>query len=150
MDIVCTKWVSPHWFTSAISQQLPPGIEVLQVYQIAPIMPALQSQVRFAEYRVEVETEKEPADIESAVTGLLSMKHLPWQHQRDTGRRSYDLRALINDLWLIDWHHTYVTIGMRLRCDESGSGRPEQVAAALGFSHHPRLMHRTKLILKTS
>ncbi len=150
MDIVCTRWVSPHWFTSVVSQQLPPGIEILQVYQIAPTMPALQSQVRYAEYRVEVETEKEPTDIESAVTSLLSMKHLPWQHQRDTGRRSYDLRALIDDLWLIDWHHPYATIGMRLRCDNSGSGRPEQVAAALGFSHHPRLMHRTKLILKTS
>jgi len=150
MDIVCTRWVSPHWFTSAVSQQLPPGIEILQVYQIALTMSALQSQVRYAEYRVEVETEKEPVDIESAVTSLLSMKHLPWQHQRDTGRRSYDLRALIDDLWLIDWHHPYAAIGMRLRCDNSGSGRPEQVAAALGFSHHPRLMHRTKLILKTS
>ncbi|MFC2016940.1 TIGR03936 family radical SAM-associated protein [Chloroflexota bacterium] len=150
MDIVCTKWVSPHWFISAVSQQLPPGIEILQVYQIAPGMPSLQSQVRYAEYMVEVETEKERKDIGPAITSLLSMKHLPWHHQRDTGRRSYDLRALIDDLRLIDWHHPYATIGMRLRCDNSGSGRPEQVADALGFSHHPRLIHRTKLILKTS
>ena len=150
MDIVGTKWVSPHWFTAAASQQLPPGIEILQVYQIALTMPSLQSQVRYAEYRVEVETEKGQMDIESAVTSLLSIKHLPWQHQRDTGRRSYDLRALIDDLWLIDWHHPYATIGMRLRCDNTGSGRPEQVAAALGFAHHPQLIHRTKLILKTS
>ena len=150
MDIVCTRWVSPHWFTSVVSQQLPPGIEILQVYQIAPTMPALQSQVRYAEYRVEVETEKGQRDIESAITSLLSVKHLPWHHQRDTGRRSYDLRALIDDLWLIDWHHPYATIGMRLRCDNTGSGRPEQVAAALGFAHYPQLIHRTKLILKTS
>ena len=150
MDIICAKWVSPHWFTAGVSQQLPPGIEILQVYQIALTMPSLQSQVRYAEYRVEVETDKEQGDIESAVTGLLSMKHLPWHHQRDTGRRSYDLRALIDDLWLIDRHHPYATIGMRLRCDNSGSGRPEQVAAALGFALYPQLIHRTKLILKTS
>ncbi len=150
MDIICTKWVSPHWFTAGVSQQLPPGIEILQVYQITLIMPSLQSQVRYAEYRVEVETEKEQRDIESAVTSLLSMKHLPWHHQRDTSWRSYDLRALIDDLWLIDWHHPYATMGMRLRCDNSGSGRPEQVTAALGFAHHPQLIHRTKLILKTS
>ena len=88
--------------------------------------------------------------VESAVASLLSMKHLPWHHQRDTGRRSYDLRTLIDDLWLIDWHHPYATIGMRLRCDNSGSGRPEQVAAALGFTHYPQTIHRTKLVLKTS
>ncbi|GAH83995.1 unnamed protein product, partial [marine sediment metagenome] len=66
-------------------------------------MPSLQSQVRYAEYGVEVETEKGQGDIESAVTSLLSIKHLLWQHQRDTGTRNYDLRALIDDLWLIDW-----------------------------------------------
>ena len=148
MGILCTKWVSPHFFTAAVSQQLPPGIEILQVYQVALTMPSLQSQVRYAEYRVEVETEKGQEDIESALTKLLSMKHLPWQRQRDTDTRNYDLRALINDLWLIDWYSRYCTIGMRLRCDNSGSGRPEQVTTALGFTHHPQLILRTKLILE--
>ena len=150
MDIFCTKWVSPHWFTAAVSQQLPPGIEILQVYQAVLGQPSLQSQVRYAEYKVEVETERGQKDVESALTNLLSAKHLPWQHQRDTGTRNYDLRALIDELRLIDYHHPYCTIGMRLRCDSSGSGRPEQVTAALGFTHHPRSMHRTKLILQTS
>ncbi len=147
MGIFCTKQVSPHFFTAAVSQQLPPGIEILQVYQVALTMPSLQSQVRSAEYRVEVEPEKGPKDIKSALTKLLSMKHLPWQHQRDTVTRNYDLRALIDDLWLIDWHSGYCTLGMRLRCDNSGSGRPEQVTTALGFTHHPQLIHRTKLIM---
>jgi len=150
MDIFCSKWVSPHWFTAAVSQQLPPGIKILQVYPIALSQPSLQSQVRYVEYKVEVETEKEPKDIESGLSSLLSAEHLPWQHQRDTGLRSYDLRALIDNLWFTDCHPPYCTIGMRLRCDNSGSGRPEQVTAALGFTHYPQSMHRTKLILKTS
>ncbi len=150
MGILCTKWVSPHFLTAAVSQQLPPGIEILQVYPVALTMPSLQSQVRYAEYRVEVETEKGQKDIESSLTSLLSIKHLPWQHQRDTDTRNYDLRVLIDDLWLIDWHSGSCTVGMRLRCDNSGSGRPEQVATALGFTHHPQSIHRTKLILKTS
>ena len=146
MDIFCTRWVSPHFLTTAVSQQLPPGIEIQQVYPIALTMPSLQSQVRYAEYKVEVETEEK--DIESKLTSLLSVKNLPWQHQRDTGTRSYDLRALIDDLWLINSHHPYCAIGMRLRCDSSGSGRPEQVTAALGFTPYPQSMHRTKLILE--
>lgn len=150
MDIFCTQWSSPHFFTSAVSQQLPPGTGILQVYPIALNLPSLQSQVRYAEYRVDVETERERKDVESSLTSLLSAKHLPWQHQRDTGTRSYDLRALIDDLWLSDWHRPYCTVGMRLRCDSSGSGRPEQVTTALGFTHRPVSIHRTKLILETS
>jgi radical SAM-linked protein len=149
MDTFFTKWVSPHLFTTAVNQQLPPGIEILQVYSVAPTMPSLQSQVGYAEYEVKVETERDKQGIESALASMLSTKQLPWHHERDTGTRNYDLRTLIDDLWLIDWHKDSGTIGMRLRCDSRGSGRPEQVAAALGFSH-PVSIHRTKLVLKTS
>jgi len=103
MDIFGTKWVSPHFFIKAVSQQLPPGIEILQVYQIALNLPSLQSQVRYTEYRVEVETEKSQKDVEASLTSLLSLEHLPWRHQRDTGTKHYDLRALIDDLWLLTW-----------------------------------------------
>jgi radical SAM-linked protein len=150
MDIFCTKWVSPHWFTSAISQQLTPGVKLLQAYLIEPNQPSLQSQISYIEYKVRVEDKKEIGEIESRISSLLSMEHLPWQHQRDTGMRTYDLRVLIDNLWLIEYHQSYCTIGMRLRCDNTGSGRPEQVTAALGFLHHPRSIHRTKLILNTN
>lgn len=149
MDVLVKRWVSPHFFTSAVSQQLPAGVAILQVHPVALTLPSLQSMVRYAEYVVEVETEKDRDSVRSALTALLSVKHLPWQHQRDTGPRSYDLRALIDDLWLVDYHQPYCTIGMRLRCDSGGSGRPEQVTAALGFTAYPRSMHRTKLILVT-
>ncbi|MFC2010823.1 TIGR03936 family radical SAM-associated protein [Chloroflexota bacterium] len=147
MDSFINRLVSPHWFATTVSQKLPPSIEILGVYQVALTVPSLQSQVCYAEYTVEVETEKEQRDIESAVSSLLSIEYLPWHHQRDTGRRSYDLRTLIDDLWIVDWCDLYCTIGMRLRCDSSGSGRPEQVTSALGFTHYPQAIHRTKLIL---
>jgi len=148
MDVFVTKSVSPHWFTAAVSQQLPPGIEILGVYQMELSTPSLQSQVRYAEYRVGVETVEGPKDVASAVSALLAIEHLPWHHQRDTGRRSYDLRALIDDLWLIDYRQSYCILGMRLNCNSGGSGRPEQVALALGFNHYPQSIHRIKLILE--
>jgi len=149
MDVFCAKWVSPHSFSTAVSQQLPPGIQILQVHLVAPTLPSLQSQVSHAEYEVKLETEKDKPGVKAALASLLSAKQLPWHHERDTGTRNYDLRALIDDLWLTSWRSGYCTIGMRLRCDSGGSGRPEQVAAALGFSH-PSAIRRTKLILKTS
>jgi len=150
MDIYTARWVSPHSFTDAVSRQLPPGIEIIQVYPAALLLPSLQSQLRHAEYQVTVATDHDSNDVESAISHLLSLAQLPWQHQRDTGPRHYDLRTLIADLWLIDWQPGHCTLGMRLRCDSGGSGRPEQVAAALGFGHYPQSIHRTKLMLKTN
>jgi radical SAM-linked protein len=149
MDVFCRKWVSPHSFTAAVSQQLPPGIEISQVHMAAPTLPSLQSQVSQAEYEVELETDKNQAEVKAALEHLLSLEQLPWHHQRDTGTRNYDLRALTSDLWLASWHEGHCTIGMKLRCDSGGSGRPEQVAAALGFGR-PTSIRRTKLVLKTS
>ena len=148
MDVFMISWVSPHWFTGMISEQLPPGIKVLEVYPIAPTMPSLQSMVRYAEYRVEVAAEDGIEEVESAIASLLSKERLPWHHQRDTGQRDYDLRALIDDIWLVGRDDSYLTIGMRLRCSSSGSGRAEQVTAALGLTYYPQSIHRTKLILQ--
>lgn len=147
MDIYVTRWVSPHWFTANASRQLPPGVKILGAYPVALSMPSLQSQVRQAEYKTEVVTETEPEGIKSAIAHLLALERLPWHHQRDTGERNYDLRALIDDIWLIDWREASGVIGLRLRCDSSGSGRPEQVLLALGLKHYPLSIHRTKLIL---
>jgi len=147
MDVFIVRPVSPHWFTATVSRQLPSGIAVLGVFQTGLNIPSLQSQVRFAEYRVELANEDGPGDIEAALASLLSAEHLPWHHQRDTGRRNYDLRALVDDLRLIDVYGSGCTFEMKLRCDSGGAGRPEQVAIALGFTNHPRLIHRTRLIL---
>ncbi len=148
MDVFITRRVSPHWFTAAVGHQLPSGIEILEVHPVAAGAPSLQSQVRYAQYQVVVVTEKGLEYIKSAIAKLLSLEHLPWHHQRDTGRRSYDLRTLIDDLWLVDYDHSRYTIGMRLRCDNTGSGRPEQVILALGLTEYPHSIERTRLILR--
>ncbi|MDD5338815.1 MAG: TIGR03936 family radical SAM-associated protein [Dehalococcoidales bacterium] len=150
MDIVLDKFITPHAFTATVGQQLPKGITISGVYNTPLTLPSLQSQVRQAEYIVTIATDKNKGDIEAGLNDLLDKETLPWQHQRDTGPRKYDLRALVEDLWLIDWRQGYCTVGMRLRCDSSGAGRPEQVAAALGFEKYPDAIHRSKLILDTN
>lgn len=147
MDVTVSKTTSPHWFMNAINHQLPPGIEVLEVYPIALSVPSLQSQVRFTHFRVEVATGKTEEEIKADVRRLLSLEHIPWYHERDTGRRNYDLRVLIDDIRVEGCKNGICTIEMKLRCDESGSGRPEQVVFALGFNEYPKSVERTGLDL---
>jgi radical SAM-linked protein len=148
MDIVIVRGVAPQFFVSAMNQQLPTGLKVEKVQPIGIDIPALQAQISQADYRVEVETSGGPADVQAAVDNLLALEHLPWQHQRDTGPHQYDLRLLVLDIKVTEQQPARAVLEMRLRCDSQGSGRPEQVTAALGFPLRPISIHRTHLILK--
>lgn len=147
MDIQIRKRVSLRYFLRVVGDQLPPGVEVGAAEEVPLLAPSLQASVRYAEYAVEVETESNAREVEEALNSLMQAEHIPWSHQRDTGERHYDLRALVEDVWVEGWRGPHCVLGMRLRNDPSGSGRPEQVAAALGFSARPKSIHRTRLIL---
>ncbi|MCX5998631.1 MAG: TIGR03936 family radical SAM-associated protein [Chloroflexi bacterium] len=150
MDINLQKTVSPHFFIKAVRQQLPKGIDLIEVQQIPPTSPSLQSQVRCAEYVVVATANRSGQEMQAAISALLQAESLPWQHMRDTGPRHYDLRSLIEDVWLTDDTGSIFTLGMQLRCDSQGTGRPEQVMAALGTTDYPISIHRTKLMLAGS
>jgi radical SAM-linked protein len=147
MDISITKVISPHWFVDTMNRQLPDGLKVLEAAPIGPNVPSLQSQVRYTQYQVEIQTEKNEEEIKTVIDCLLVLESIPWHHERDTGRKSYDLRNLIDDIWVVQMKPAAGVLGMILRCDESGSGRPEQVALALGFPEYPAAIQRTKLLL---
>ncbi len=102
MDISVTKVVSPHWFVDTVNRQLPDGLKVLEATPIGPNVPSLQSQVRYTQYQVEVKTDKNEEAIKTDIDRLLALESLPWHHERDTGRKSYDLRNLIDDIWVVE------------------------------------------------
>ena len=146
MDIF-TPWpVTPQDFTSLLRSELPAGLSILQVFSVPLHIPALQAQVGYAEYDVEVRL-PEGFDIGRAISGLLARASIPWHHQRDTGTKSYDLRPLIVDLSAAGCREVLCSLKMRLRCGAKGTGRPEQVAKALGLDN-PLSIHRTRLILE--
>ena len=147
LDVYTTDTVSPHWFTDAVNKQLPVGISILGVQQISVTVPSLQSQVRQADYRIEVERADGPEDIEYAIVSLLTLEKLPWYHERDTGKREYDLRELVDNIKMESSDDERCMLAMVLRCGSNGSGRPEQVTLALGFKRYPLSISRTKLIL---
>ena len=59
---------------------------------------------------------------------LIALQTLAWEHMRDSEVRHYDLRAQIAEVALVSVESGSATLTMRLQCDGSASGRPEQVA----------------------
>ena len=147
MDIVIQRRISPYLVQKNLTSQLPKDMSITSVVQVPADVPSLQSQVRRAEYRVEVETDKPVDEIKAAIDSFLALAELPWQHKRDEEMRSYDIRKLVERVWFVEVRGTICVLGMCLRADGSASGRAEQVALALGFNGQPKSICRTGLFL---
>ena len=146
MDVFLKRVISPEMFRQKLAPQVPEGIEILEISTVDLQLPSLQSRLRQAEYVVDLETDRSVEEIKAGLKSMLDRDSFPWHHTRDTGERFYDLRLLIEDLWLIEADGSLCLIGMLLRCDASGTGRPEQVARALNFAKPPLKIERVKLI----
>jgi len=147
MDVFLERRVSLDFFSKVVSGELPRGMEIVGLKESWPRLPSLQSQLRFAEYRVQVECERDPQAVNEAIRALLEKESLPWEHARGGSMHRYDLRLLIDDIWVIGHRRSEYTLGMRLRNGPSGSGRPDQAILAIGFTEPAKSIHRTKLIM---
>ncbi len=150
MDVFLVRKVSLDFFTRALGEQLPRGVGVIDVKDIWPRLPSLQSQLRFAEYQVEVGPEIGQEEVNLAIRSLMGRESLPWEHFRDKKVHKYDLRGLIDDIWIAREEESGCTLGMRLYNSPRGSGRPDQVLLALGFAKPAKSIHRTRLIAGTN
>lgn len=141
----------------AIGDHLPEGVEVLDAREVWHGFPSAASQVRGAEYEVDVAaTGGSPLtsdDLRGAVVRLLAASQLPGKRRRgeserraDTGVR--DLRPYIQDVEVVDVDEEQRTarLRMELRLDASGAGRPEDVVHALDLPLRPVRAARTRLL----
>lgn len=151
LDVYLKRRISPFYFMQRVGKAVPETVQIHRADDVPLDWPSLQSQVRQAEYRVGFRPGSHPAavqaaPVQAAIDALLKKTTLPWEHQRDKEVRRYDLRELIEDVWLEDAPQGELRLGMVLKTDPSASGRPEQVAAALGLPA-PAWCHRVRLIL---
>ncbi len=147
VDILLERPINPHEFASRVEQELPVGLGLVSVREIDNALPALPNQLVAAEYEVSVETEDSLDAVQARLDGLLAAGNLPRRRQRPDGDRIYDLRPLVKGLWIAGHHaHTYV-VAMHLQAGRQGTGRPDEVMAALGMSQTVRAIERVRLLL---
>ncbi len=147
-DIYLAERVEPAGFASALRATLPPGLEALSAQEMGLALPALQTQVRWAEYEVDVACGgRSSEDVREAIERLLASPSLPWEHQREKKLLRYDLRPLVLGLQLETEGEGIYRLMMRLRVGQERSGRADQVAAALGLEP-PLRIHRRRLYVE--
>jgi radical SAM-linked protein len=129
-----------------LQNTLPTGIRVLNVERVDDREPALQTQVDSAEYEVTLKEPFDRSELERRVASVLEAVSLP----RERRGKSYDLRPLIEGLFLSSTPSPLPVISMRLKAQEGATGRPEEVLDALGIPFEETRIERTKLIFKPS
>jgi hypothetical protein len=125
---------------------LPAGIAVASVVEVPLNAPALQAELRWAEYVVTLETNEPRDQIEAMAQAFLATPSL----MRERRGKSYDLRPLVLSLSVESVHPSSIQLVMRLLADaNAGTGRPDEVLAALGWGDAPVQIHRRKLGFET-
>jgi radical SAM-linked protein len=146
LDVFLASRMAPLEFMRDVCRQLPAGIEALEVEEVGLRGPSLQAELRAAEYDVSLPSTAAGAKAREAVESFLAAESVPWEHAREGEVRRYDIRQMVQQLWIDGSKNGTPVVGMRVRADSGGSGRPEHVIAAMGLPE-PLAIHRRRLVL---
>jgi radical SAM-linked protein len=128
---------------AALEAAAPPGLRLSDLREVPARDPALQMQITTAEYRVTLPATVSAAALDERVAALLAAPEI----RRTRRQKDYDLRPLIEMLAHTASDEESHTLVMRLAAREGATGRPEEVAEALGWLATSAAYHRQKLIV---
>jgi radical SAM-linked protein len=132
IDLVLTeRW--PAWrVREALEGRLPDGWRLVELEDVWLGGPPLAGRVAAADYRITLVPGPEPAKLAEAAAKLLAAGRVDRQRLKGTETVSYDLRTLVVDVRLVAPGPPPI-VGTRTRFHpELGTGRPEEVVAAMG------------------
>jgi radical SAM-linked protein len=120
----------PIWrVRDALTERLPAGWRLVDLHDVWVGGPPLAGRVVAADYRIELQDGPGPDRLAEAARSLLAARELPRVRQKGESSVTYDLRPL---LVAISVDHAAVIRARTRIHPELGSGRPEEVVAALG------------------
>ena len=131
IDVVVTeRW--PAWrVREALTDRMPAGWRLVDVHDVWLAGPPLAGRVAAADYRVELAGEAPVERLRIAAVELTAANQLLRRRARGDQNVEYDLRPLLIDVGVHDAAPVTVTTRTRFHPD-LGTGRPEEVVAALG------------------
>ncbi len=142
LDVIVGRPCDPADVLEKLGQAVPPGIRVVEVVEVPYSAPALQAQTRAAEFVVTPLADEPIEQAQARVRSLLDAPSI----ERTRRDKTYDLRPLILALWAETGEDGRARIGMILKAEESGTGRPDEVAAVLGWDVTAVKIHRRKIL----
>ena len=127
--ILIERW--PIWrVREALTGRLPAGWRLVDLFDVWLAGPPLAGRVAAADYRITLGAGLDVSGLERAAADLLGTESLPRERAKGAGTATYDLRPLLIDLSIAQGPPALVRTRTRFH-PELGTGRPEEVVAAL-------------------
>ncbi len=147
MDTVLSPALEIDEARARLERALPPGIRLRSIEPVALNAPALQTQLLSTEFEIVIE---EPAAI-AALPDRVREFQSATEVMRERRGKTYNLRPLVQSL-SIEVESDRAVIRSSLQGTESGTGRPDELIAALGVDPATTHIKRINLIFldKTS
>jgi hypothetical protein len=124
------RW--PAWrVREALEGRLPEGWRLVELVDVWLAGPPLAGRVAAADYRIELPATVDVAELDRVARDLLAAERLPRERTRGGGTVTYNLRPLVIALDVEPGPPPVVRTRTRFH-PELGTGRPEEVLAALG------------------
>lgn len=146
MDVYLEQALDPEEFRRRLTIQTPPGLTVERVEDVPLGIPSLQSLVREWSWRTQLPAETDVDELRRKVREFLALDTFPWEQRREKEVKRYDLRSLVLHLEVEPANKAGALFA---RFKAEAGGRPEQLAAALGYDVHTIRIHRVSLGLAT-
>lgn len=130
IDVVLVeRW--PTWrVRETLAGHLPAGWRLIDLFDVWLAGPPLAGRVAAADYRITLAAGLDASGLERAAADLLATESLPRERAKGAGTVTYDLRPLLMDLAIDPGPPAIVRTRTRFH-PELGTGRPEEVVAAL-------------------
>ena len=131
IDLFLTE-VVPAWLVrERLAGRLPDGWQLVDLEDVWLGAPALAGQVGAADYRIDLGAADGVA-VAAAAAALLAATDLPRERRKGASTVRYDLRPLLIDVGIADPGPPLVVRARTRFHPVLGTGRPEEVVAALG------------------
>jgi radical SAM-linked protein len=128
--VMVERW--PAWrVREALEGRLPDGWHLVDLFDVWLAGPPLAGRVAAADYRVTLDGSVDAADVARAAAELIGARRLPRERVKGQTTIAYDLRPLLIGVGVDAGSPVIVRTRTRFH-PELGTGRPEEVVAALG------------------
>ena len=138
------KETDPEVFIRDVNNSLPAGLRILEIGKLPYSDPALTIIIQSAVYQIFFSEIKDMEELNSKMSLLMDQDTI----ERERRGKIYDMKPLIEDwsCWKTTDGEVFMAIQMAAR--DSAMGRPDELAAALGFDPFAVNIIREKYILQ--
>lgn len=138
------KVADPQTFIHDVNSSLPAGLRIIEIGKLPYSDPALTIIIQSAVYQIIFPEIKSAEELQAKMTALMEHEKI----ERERRGRIYDMKPLIEGWSCGETSDGEVFMRIQMAARDSAMGRPDELAAALGYDPFAVNIIREKYILQ--